>query len=162
METAGDIIKDALMEITVLGAEAPVEPTDAQSGIRYLNRMMAAFDADGIDLGFTEVTNFASIITVPAGAIAGMVSQLAVMLWDQFSDGGPVPSTLLARAISGKNSMRNLAVTIGATEFPSTLPIGSGNEGESFRTSHFYPDLEDTILAESNGSIGLEDATNDS
>ena len=157
-ETAGDIIKDALGEITVLGAEAPIEAVDAQVSIRYLNRMMAAFDADGIDLGYTEVSSLADLITVPAGAIAGMVSQLAVMLWDQFSDGQPVPSTLLARAISNKNTMRNLAVTIGATEYPSTLPIGSGNEWEG-NTRHFYPDLEGTILAETNGSIGLEEST---
>jgi hypothetical protein len=158
-ETAADIIKDALGEITVLGAEAPVEPVDAQAGVRYLNRMMAAFDADGIPLGYTEVTNLSDLVTIPAGANAGVVSQLGVMLWDQFSNGEPVPSTLLARAISGKNTMRNLAVTIGATEFPSTLPIGSGNEWDSNRNDKFYPDLESTILAETNGSVGLEDST---
>lgn len=158
-ESAGDIIKDALGEITVLGAEAPVEAVDAQAGVRYLNRMMAAFDADGIDLGYAEVDQLSDSITVPAGAIAGMVSQLAVMLWDQFSNGEPVPSTLLARAISGKNTMRNIAFSIGATEFPSTLPIGSGNGWDSNGSSHFYPDLESTILAETNGSIGLESET---
>ncbi len=158
-DTAADIVKDALTEITVLGAEAPVEAVDAQSGIRYLNRMMAAFDADGIDLGYTEVTNFNSVITVPAGANAGMVAQLAAMLWDQYADGQPLPSTLLARAISGKNTMRNLAVTVGATEFPNTLPIGSGNEWDGGRINHFYPDLQDDILAESTGSIGLEEST---
>lgn len=160
MEKAGDIIKDALTEITVLGAEAPVEATDAQSGIRYLNRMMAAFDADGIALGYTTVTNFGDDVTIPDGAIAGTVAQLGVMLWDQYADGQPVPATLLARAISGKNTMRNLAVTIGPSAYPDTLPIGSGNEGDdSFGSSHFYPDAESTILAETNGSIGLETDT---
>ena len=160
MEKAGDIIKDALFEITVLGAEAPVEAVDAQSGIRYLNRMMAAFDAEGIDLGYTEVIGFASDITTPAGASEGMVAQLAVRLWDQFSDGQPVPSTLLARAIRGKETMRVLAVTVGATEYPSTLPVGSGNEGDStYSNNHFYPDLQDELLAESTGSIGLEEST---
>ena len=160
MEKAGDIIKDAFYEITLLGAEAPVEAVDAQSGIRYLNRMMAAFDAEGIDLGYTEVTGFASDITTPAGASEGMVAQLAVRLWDQFSDGQPVPSTLLARAIRGKETMRILAVTVGATEYPSTLPVGSGNEGDSTdSTRHFYPDLQDELLAESTGSIGLEEST---
>ena len=158
-ETAGDIIKDALGEIVVLGAEAPLEAVDAQAGIRYLNRMMAAFDADGIDLGYTEVSNLSDAITVPAGAIAGMVSQLAVMLFAQFSQGEPIPADLVARALSGKNTMRNLAVTVGATEYPSTLPIGSGNEGDRTHNDHFYPDLQDEILAESTGSIGLEEST---
>ena len=159
MEKAGDIIKDVLTEITVLGAEAPVEAVDAQAGIRYLNRMMAAFDADGIDLGYTEVSSLSDDITVPAGAIDGMIPQLAARLWDQFSDGQPAPSTLLIRASIGLDTMRNIAVTVGATEYPDTLPIGSGNEWGSHNTSHFYPDLESTILAETNGSIGLETET---
>lgn len=158
--TAGTLVKDSLIEITVLGAEAPVEPTDAQGAIRYLNRMMAAFDADGIDLGYTEVDSFADLITVPAGAIDGMIPQLSVRLWAQYSDGAPPPPDLIARAISGKNTMRNIAVTIGASEYPNTLPIGSGNEGDAtFRSGHFYEDLESTILAETNGSIGLEEST---
>jgi len=159
METAADIIKDALGEIIVLGAEAPIEAADAQGGIRYLNRMMAAFDADGIALGYTEVSDLADDITIPAGASDGAVSQLAVRLWDQYADGQPVPSTLLARAISGKNTMRNIAFTMGATEFPSTLPIGSGNEWEGSSDNKFYPDLQDEILAETTGSIGVEEST---
>lgn len=158
-ETAGTVIKDALGEIIVLGAEAPVEGEDAQAGIRYLNRMMAAFDADGIALGYTEVSNFSDLITVPAGAIDGMVTQLAVRLHAQYEGADPLSQDLLARAISGKNTMRNLAVTVGATEYPSTLPIGSGNEWESNRTSRFYPDLEAEILAETTGAIALEDST---
>lgn len=159
-ETAGDIIKDALGEIVVLGAEAPLEAVDAQAGIRYLNRMMAAFDADGIDLGYTEVSKLSDIITIPAGAIAGAVSQLAVMLFAQFNQGEMIPADLVARALSGKNTMRNLAVNIGASEYPDTLPIGSGNEGDdTARDTHFYEDLESTILAETNGSVGLEDGT---
>lgn len=159
MEKAGDIIKDALTEITVLGAEAPVEPTDAQGAIRYLNRMMAAFDADGIDLGYTAVDSFGDDVTIPAGAYDAVIPQLSVRLWDQYADGQPVPSTLLARAISGKNTLRNLTVTIGASEFPNTLPIGSGNEWDSSRNDKFYPDLQDEILAETTGSIGLEEST---
>ena len=157
-ETAGDIVKDALGEITVLGAEAPVEAVDAQIGVRYLNRMMAAFDADGIDLGYTEAANLNSPITVPAGAIDGMVTQLAVRLHAQFSAADPLSQDLLARAVSGKKTMRNLAVRVGASEFPSTLPIGSGNEYDN-NTNHFYPDLQADILAESTGSVGLESGT---
>ena len=159
MEQAGDIVKDALTEITVLGAEAPVEPTDAQGAIRYMNRMMAALDAKGVDLGYTEVTTFGDDVTVPAGAYEGMVALLAVKLWTQYSDGQPPPPVLVASVIDGLNTMRVLAVTVGATEFPNTLPIGSGNEGDTTFDEHFYADLQADILAESTGSIGLEEST---
>jgi len=159
METAGSIVKDALGEITVLGAEAPLEAVDGQLAVRYLNRMMAAFDADGISLGYTEVSQLDDAITVAAGAIAGMISQLGVMLWDHFSDGQPVPPTLLARAISGKNTMRKIAIVIIPSQYPSTLPIGSGNESDYGRESHFYPDQQDSILTEANQNIVVEDNT---
>lgn len=160
METAGDVIKDALTEITVLGDGAPVGPSDAQTGIRYLNRLMASLDAKGIDLGYTEVSSLGDVLTVPAGAIEGMVFLLATRLFTQYSDGQMPPPGLIAAAVSGQKAMLAIAVTIGQTEYPSILPIGSGNEGNSaFRSGHFYPDLQDDILAESNGSIGLEDST---
>lgn len=160
METAGDIVKDALSEITAYGAEASIEAVDSQLAIRYMNRMMAAFSVDGIDLGYTNVDSLGDDITVADGAIEGIVAQLAVRLWDQFNeDAMPVPPTLLARANSAKETMRGIAVNIGASEFPNTLPIGSGNEGTTLNDNHFYSDLEEEILAESNGSLGLEDST---
>jgi len=158
-EQAGDIIKDALTEITALGAEASLEASDAQTAMRYLNRLMASLDAKGIPLGYTEVSSTADLITVPAGAIEGMVFLLAVRLWTQYSDGAPPPPALVANAVSGLNAMVALAVTIGSTEFPGTLPVGSGNAGGSIRGGRFYTDLESTILAESTGSIGLEELT---
>lgn len=160
MEKAGDIIKDALGEISELGAEASVEAVDAQLGIRYLNRMMAALDADGIPLGYTEVSTFGDDVTTPAGSYEGIVVMLAARLWRSFADNAPVPSDLIARAQQGKETLRALAVTVGATEYPSTLPIGSGNEGDStLLVDHFYPDLQDDILAETSGSVGLEGST---
>lgn len=160
MSQAGDIIKDALIEITRLGAEAPVEQVDAQAAIRYLNRMMAGLDAKGLDLGYTVVSDFADTITIPAGAEEGVVFLLATRLWNQFSSDKPLPGALVTAAISGLQAIRDIAVTVGATEFPSTLPIGSGNEGDTtFLASHFYEDLQDTILAETTGPVGLEALT---
>jgi hypothetical protein len=160
-ETAETVIKDALTEIVVLGGEAPLESNDAKGAIRYLNRMMATFDAEGIDLGFTEVTNLASPITVALGAVEGIVINLAARLWTQYSDGSPVPVELVLKARETKEAMRDIAVTFGATEFPNTLPIGSGHQEGSFRNDRFYSDLQEDILAESTGSIGLETDTAD-
>lgn len=152
-ETAGSIIKDALGEIVVLGDEAPLEQSEAQAAIRYLNRMMATFDAEGIGLGYTEVSSLDDVITVAAGAIEGMVFNLAVRLWAQFKDGQMPPADVVAKAIAAKEAMRALVVNIGASEYPSTLPVGSGN---SMTNDHFYDDLQDSILTEPSGNIGLE------
>lgn len=162
METAESVIKDALTEIVVLGAEAPLEAADAQVAIRYLNRMMATFDAEGIDLGYSDVTSLADPITVPLGAVEGMVYQLAARLWTQYALGKPIPAELAAKAGATKEVMRGLTINIAASEFPNTLPYGSGNYTSNNTTySHYYPDLQDDILAESTGSIGLESDTAD-
>jgi hypothetical protein len=159
-EKAGDIIKDALGEISALGAEAPVEAVDAQLSVRYLNRMMTALDADGIDLGYTEIDSLGDDVTTPAGSYEGITVMLAARLWRHFADDAPIPMDLLARAQQGKETLRKIAVIVSSSEHPDTLPRGSGNEGDNgYDTSHFYPDLEDTILAETNGSIGLEEST---
>ncbi len=160
MEKAGDMIKDALGEIVVAGAEAPVEPDEIQLGIRYMNRMMAALDARGVPLGYTEVSSLGDTVTIPAGANEGVIALLALRLWNQFSDGQPPPPVLIATAKSGLKALMDITFSIGQTEYPSTLPIGSGNEGDStFNTTHFYPDLQADILAETTGSIGLEEST---
>lgn len=160
-ETAESIVKDALTEIVVLGAEAPLEAADAQVAIRYLNRMMATFDAEGIDLGYSEVSTLADPITVPLGAVEGMVFNLAFRLWTQYSDGQTVPLELATKARESKDAMLTTAFTIGATEFQNTLPIGSGNQVDTLTDSFFYDDLQDTILAETTGAIGLEIDTAD-
>lgn len=159
METAGAIIQDALNEIVVLGAEAPVEATDAQSAIRYLNRMMAKLDAEGVELGYTEVATFADPITVPTGAVEGMVFNLALRLWTQYSDGEQPPMELVMKADDAMSVMFQLGVNIGATEYGSTLPTGSGNKTFGTNGDRFYDDLQDDILAETSGSIGLETDT---
>ncbi len=159
-ETAGTIIKDALTEIIVLGGEASLNESEAQSAIRYLNRMMAALDADGIDLGFTEVANLASPITTAVGSHQGILFGLSEVLWTQYSDGAPVPFELVQKAAADRETMRALAVNISPSMYPDTLPRGSGNEGcGNWGRDHFYRDRQAEILAETTGSIGLETDT---
>lgn len=160
MEKVSDIVKDALFEISILGVEAPAEPNEVNIGMRYLNRMLTALDARGVSLGFTEVSQINDDVTVPAGANEAIVDLLAMKMWRQFNDdGAPVPADLAQRAREGLKTLYHIGVDVGAMEYPSTLPIGSGNEEDANVTDKFYDDLEATILAETNGSISLEDST---
>lgn len=47
-ETAQEIITDALTELGVWAEEEPLEATDLQRGLRTLNRMLKAWQADGV------------------------------------------------------------------------------------------------------------------
>lgn len=159
MELAGVIIKDALQELIVQASESAVSSEDATTSIRYLNRMMARFAARGVNLGYTQIDNVADPLTVPDGAVSGVVTNLAVELGNQYDV--PIGPALASRAVSGFDAMLDIAFVIVPTRFPDTAPRGSGNTGDNFGTftSTFYPGATDDILNESGNSIELESGT---
>lgn len=158
METAETIIKDALFDILQQGDEAPIEASEAQTAIRYLNRMMLRWDAIGYSLGYTKVNSLGDHVTVPDGAVFGIVSNLAVSLAPQYDV--KLSPALVSNAKLGLDAIRAISVTMGPSSYPDALPIGSGNENSGgFGDNHYYPDQQGEILTETTGSIGLEDST---
>lgn len=74
--------------------------------------------------------------------------------------GGVISPGLIAAAREGLHTMRTIGQTMGISHNPSTLPVGSGNQGQTYGTSgYFYADQEAEILAETTGAIGLETST---
>ena len=159
MATTQEVITDALEDLVVQADEAPIEPSEAQAAIRFLNDRMAAWDAMGITLGFTLVSNLSDLVTVPSGALMGIKAQLAIDLAEKYDV--DVKPGVVRRAKEGLNAILNLSgLGAGEMAYPSTLPVGSGNEGTgTWVDDHFYPDLENTILTETGGSIALESGT---
>ena len=158
METAQQVINDALQEILVQASEQPIQAVDFQTARRYLNRMMATVPFNG--LGYTTITELLDLVTVPDAALEGIVSNLAKKLLTTY--GVILTAELLMNAKEGLNEIRRLTVRILPTNMPCTLPIGSGNEDEStYNNNHFYACPDDEIEAEQNGSILLESNTND-
>lgn len=158
MATAAQVLKAALQRILVQASESELQADEYSDAMFAMNNLMAEYDADGISLGYTEVSTLADPITIPTGALRGLIANLAVEISPDYN--GNVTAALADAARMGKNTMRKLALNIPDTAYPSTLPIGSGNEGcGSDFNSSFYPDLEAEILAEATGSIGLESGT---
>lgn len=160
METAESVITDALEDILVQASEQPLLAVDFQKGRRNLNRMMSRFAAQGLNLGYTTVTNPSDPITVPDGAIEGVIANLAKSLLSTYDM--PLTNELNLCAKDGLNAIRHIAVVIQPTSFPCTLPIGSGNEEENtYNNRHFYSCPENELLTEQNGSILLESGTHE-
>ena len=155
MTTAAQVIKFALQEIITQASESPLEADEYQDCIFALNTMMLEYDADGIHLGFTEVTSLGDDITVPAGAISGIVSNLALRVAPQFM--GAVTPELMKKASDGYKVMCKLGVTIEQTQFGGLVPIGSGNQ--KWNRRKFYPPVTDYIEAEVNNNIQVESNT---
>jgi len=157
MATAAQVLKASLQRILVQASEADLEPDEFQDAIFAMNNLMLAYDADGIKLGYTVVTDLGDEITIPTGALRGLIANVAIEISPDY-DGVISPGLQLAAA-QGLDTMRLIGLTIIPTAFPSTLPIGSGNEDDNGLTSHFYPGTEAEILAETTGSILLESET---
>lgn len=159
MATAAQVVKASLQRILVQASEAPIEASEAQDFIFAMNNYMFALDADGITLGYTEVGDLGDDVTIPTGALRGLIANMAIEVASDFN--GTVTATLAQVARDSLQTMRKLGQSMGATEFPSTLPIGTANEWAGGCDAKFYPDLENQILAETTGAIGLEVNTNE-
>ena len=155
-ETAGSLIFDSLQSILQQASEEPTLNVDFQTAVKYMNRMMTGFAANGIALGYTSVSAPNDVITIPDGAMEGVIFNLAIRLSPTYDI---TPSQdLRISASEGKSAMRKLSRNKVKTKHPSTLPIGSGNEGfHNFNSTHFYPGVDNEVLAETGSSILLED-----
>jgi hypothetical protein len=161
MTTGTEVIHDALQEILVQADEQEYQPAEYQSGMRALNDMVSEWDISGLALGFTLLTNITDTVTVPAGLIGALKTNLALRLAPQFDY--EITAGLAESAKSGMKAIRHFAVVQRPTRMPSTMPIGAGNERESYSnysTRKFYPEPEDGVLTEDNGNILLESGTN--
>lgn len=156
MATAAQVIKAALQRILVQASEAELEASEYNDAMFALNNMMLAYDADGIALGYTEVTSLSDQVTVPTGALRGVIANLAIEVSPDYD--GVITAALADAAKQGLNTMRKIGMSLAASRYPSTLPRGSGNYNNGY-DSAFYPCSEDEILRETTGAIGLETGT---
>lgn len=159
MATVAQVANAALKRILVQASEAPLEADEYQDFIFALNNYMLALDAEGITLGYTEVSDLGDEVTVPTGALRGIIANMAIEVAPDYN--GTVSPALATAAQQGLQVMRIIGQTISPSSFPSTLPIGSGNEDSGlFCNSRFYSGANEAeILAETTGAISLEDST---
>jgi len=158
MATVAQVAKASLQRILVQASEAQLEPDEYQDFIFAMNNYMAQLDAQGISLGYTEVSDLGDTVTIPTGALRGLIANMAIEVSPDY--GGVISEGLVLAARQGLQTMRTIGQRIRASALPSTLPLGSGNEDESWGLNgHFYPDQEAEILAETTGAIGLENNT---
>ena len=157
MATVAQVAKASLQRILVQSDEAPLEPSEYQDFIFAMKNLMLDLDAKGINLGYTEVSNLGDTITIPHSCVRGLVAMMAIEVAPDYNR--PIPESLTVQAVSGMRTFRRVGTTLRQTEYPSTLPRGSGNSNDTFNDSHFYPDLQSEILTESGGAILIEDDT---
>jgi len=157
MATAGQVVKAILQEILVQASEADLDAAEIQDTIFAMNNYMTAEAVNGIDLGYTVVSSVSDEVTVPAGALQGIIANVAIAVAPQFD--AIVDIALIEKARTGLNAMRKLGITLNPMRMPNTLPVGAGNEGGQSNNDHFFPGPDSAVLTEGNNNILLESDT---
>lgn len=146
MATVTEIVTGALQLLEVRIAESAIEPNEAEDGLTSLNDMMNEWSVDGINIGYETLDSVSDELFVVLGSIGAIKANLAVYIAPEY--GRIVTPSLAERAIRSKRSLR-ASLPLNRSQFPDTLPIGSGNEGNNFTSdgdapgglssSRFYP-----------------------
>lgn len=157
MATVAQVAKAALQYLLVQDAEAELQPSEYQDFIFAMNAFMMDLDAREVSLGYTEVSDLGDNVTVPVGALRGVITNMAIEVADQF--GKAVSPSLQRIADASMETMIHIGTPRPTSSLPGNLPRGSGNTGSGIYVSRFYPDTEASILAEASGFIALESGT---
>ena len=136
METAESVISDILSELTINAAEQSIQSVDFQTAVRYSNRFMAELDAMGTKLGWTDINNPSDPITIPAGAINGLIYNVALNLATTYDI--MVGPELAMKARASLNVMNVIGNPPPKSHYPSNMPIGSGDKQNTFNNFNFY------------------------
>lgn len=128
MATARKILERAFSKIGVRAAETPLTAAEISDGLDVLNDLISTWDATGTLKGVAPVIDVSADLKEPRYATWALKANVAILLAGEY--GIPVSQALAVDASSSKSEMVKASMNLQDLEFPSTLPIGSGNRDE--------------------------------
>lgn len=105
MTTANEIVSDALTEIGVTSPGETLSAAEAADGLRALNRMLHAWQIDGIRLDHEDMA-LSDTFPYPPDHEEPVIYNLAVRLGRQH--GLPLAADLMTLASQGKRTLRSV------------------------------------------------------
>lgn len=132
-----------------------LSPEELQSAVNALDAMMAAWNGEGIRLGYPissspTTADIAAATNVPDSANLAIYCNLAILLGAEH--GKDVPAFVLSAAKHGYSAMLTKAVTPIQVQQPSWLPAGQGNR-RSDRRRVFLDRPSDPLATGLDGNI---------
>lgn len=132
MTQALQIIRDALGHLGVQDANAAVKANDTRDGLHALNLMMRAFEAEGLALGWSDLTEATDDMPTAPEADEAIGYNLAVRLRARFRVS--IDPDVVALATDGKALLSALVqgTSYERTAYPD-LPVGVRGIGSNWR-----------------------------
>lgn len=137
MATANDIITRSFVRSGILGDGSALTASESQDGLSMLNDMLSEWESSGVILGFSTLADITDNVRIPRGANSAVIDALAIRLAPEYSR--PVSPALLKSADDSYRNMLNMIVNLSDVDFPSTLPLGSGNHCDNGVDSRYFP-----------------------
>jgi len=138
--TSLEIIEGALKHLGVNPAESPVTAAEAQDGLDDLNDMGSEWEST-LQIGFLPAEDVNDEISLPRQAYAAFKAGLAGRIAPQY--GKPIYPELAELMRETKKALDKFSLQKLTSEFPDTLPVGSGNECSNYG-QRFYSNDGDT------------------
>ncbi|MCS4234414.1 packaged DNA stabilization gp4 family protein [Stenotrophomonas sp. BIGb0135] len=125
MSKVGEVIRDSLLLLRVLDAGEAPEAEDSQDAIRALNLMMTSMEAEGISIGWSNVSSPDDEMPCPFENEQGIAYLLATRLRPNY--GKPLDPDVIQGAREG---MAAMAAQVASADYSRVtypdLPAGQG------------------------------------
>lgn len=132
-----DIISDALGHLRVTDANGAVDENDAADAIKALNRMMRAWEAEGLSLGWADVSAGTDTMPTPPEADEAIGAHLALRLGTKY--GKQIDTAVVAMARNGEAMLRaQVASSLYERLSYPDLPAGEGQPSMNGWRAGFY------------------------
>lgn len=151
---AGHIVTRALEKaLKQDSVNSPFTDSENNTAMDELNDLMTEWsNGYNIRVGFSEVTLMTDETNLPAFTLSAVKNNLALRLSNEF--GRPLSPGLVLLASDSLDAMINRVIKIPVVNYPSTLPVGSGNCNDQYRSDFFDDVAKDDLETES--GIGIE------
>lgn len=124
MATPNDLIEASLKKIGVHSKGQALDAEDLQDALKELNRILALWKDDGIDVGQVEYSSAATTLTIPLKYHKAIVDTLAVELSPEY--GMPVSPVIMQSANEGYKQVLRASQQDIIMDMPSGIPVGRG------------------------------------
>ncbi len=143
MTTALRIIQRAFQKATIKAAETPITAAELDDGLDELNDLINAWNAAGILKGVSPVNDANDDLFEPDYATGALKANLATIICGEYDI--DVNRGLAISASTYKELMKAASTDLEDIPFPSTLPVGSGNDNQygCDYNRDFFPENED-------------------
>lgn len=130
MANVADIIRAALGHLRVIDAMEAVEAEDSRDAIQALNRMMRRWEADGVNLGWSDVDNPDDLLPAPPEAEEAIGYNLALRLRANY--GATLDQDVVQFAQDGLASLKADCLRASPLHHGAALPCAeAGNDADA-------------------------------